>query len=369
MRGFVLFKDHQFNRQKCSFKPAKDAKTQEFLPSDIAAYGIDGTAAFLSASNASGSLGNIFLEYILQGSPSLLYYGSSYFVESEGEISELLYSVENVQKDGKVFEKKDESFKRQLLDYFKACPDLSAAVLSSRFDSKSLYKLFLSYYECRNIPYQSYIAKGNLVQLKWGAGIKAQRNTLYAKRFAGSTYYFEQSDPVWKPFFSPFLAIHLSYPRLNRRLSLRTGLAFHRFTYTNTEVNDRAGVDLLYEMELQTSHIEIPFVVMYNLNKSSESTFIPYIFAGGGMNFMLNLESERTTTTLTDIRLSRNVLSGRDTYFIGRAGLGATIVLSKGLRLFSEIFVENSSGFAIPDDNDVVINRKALGLSLGTYFK
>lgn len=368
LRGYVLFKDHTYNRQNCRFKTTQEGPVLEFLASEIEAYGIDGIASFRSASRSSDPSQKVFLEYILRGAPSLLYYGSTYFIESGNQVEELIYKIETLKKGEKVYQKEVETFKSQLLDYFTSCPDLSAAVLSSRYDSKSLTKLFSSYHECAGTSSESFISEGNLIQIKWGAGVKAQRNTLNAKRLAGSTFYFETSDAKWDPFFSPFFAVHLSYPRINGRLALRSGIAFHRYSYSNSEVNDRAGVDLFYEMDISTSQIELPLEVIYNLGKT-HNKLAPYVFVGTGMNFLLTLTGDRKTSTLNDLPLSRNEFSGRGSSFMLRGGFGATLTMGNSLSLFTELFAENSNGFIVPDDNDVIINRKALGLSIGVYFK
>ena len=367
LRGYILFKDHSFNRKNCKYKATQEAKVQNFSADMIQSYGVDGKALFKSYKRR-GKSELVFLEYLLYGSPSLLHFGSTYFLESEGAMEELISKTDTVIINGKTYLKDSDTYKQQLLQQFQGCNEISSMVSETELSPKSLMKLFTVYYECTKSNYTNLNSKGNNLRIRLGAAMRVGRISSFSKRFAGSTYYFDGADPKWSYILSPNILIHLSYPRLNSNLAVRTGLAFSKYTYSNAEVNDRAGPELFYEMDIESSFLEIPFYLIYNFTKSGSQVFVPYVFVGGSMNAMINLTGDRKTSTLSGDLLSSNTFEGQSTFFSARAGLGGSFRISNSISVFGEIFGDSSNGYAIPDDNDVMLYLKSINLTIGAFF-
>lgn len=369
LRGYVLFEDHVFNRKKCLFKTSLTATQQSFAPSDIRKYGVDGIAMFRSAELGikSGTKKWVFVEYMLQGTPSLLYYGSKYFLEDGNKLEALAVRIDTVKRGDQNFLREGRTFKNVLRETFESCSDALNMLEETKSSARYFYDLFQTFYECKATPYQSFISKGKWVQFQWGAGVSGNRFNLNPKRFAGSTYYFEETDLLRSQYLSPFVSFRISYPRLSSRLAIRAGLAFSQFAFSISDVNDRSGVDLLYEMDVESSVLEIPITISYNLTKANNKAIVPYLFAGGGFNLPLNITGERRTFTMAGLRLSSNSLaSGSGISFI-RGGVGSTFKLGSAVSVFAELWGEGTNGFIVPDDNDVLFYKRSIGLSMGVY--
>ena len=367
MRGSVLYKDHRFNRKNCKFRA--EGESIDFSPGNIRAYGVDGVASFRSVERElRGNMEWVFAEYMLMGEPALLFYGSTYFVEKDNKVELLVSGSEIVTVDGKKLEKTSDEYKRQLLNLLNDCSDISGMVVQTEYNDKSLKKLFNAYYKCKgkSFAYQEDQRSGIIVNP--GVSIRAGRITTSFERFIGSTYYFEQNDISWDQFLSPSFFIRISYPKINANLAIRVGIAWSSFTYTNSDVNDRAGIDLLYEMETKTSLIEVPINFVYSFRRLGGERLYPYVFAGGSMLIPVQFDGERKTTTPAGSVLSRNSFRKRTSFFAARAGLGADMRISKSLTTFVEFFYESSDDYAMSDDSQVLMYLKSLNASLGVYF-
>lgn len=370
LRGYILFEDHMFNRGHCLFKSSLDAPQKSFSPTDIRTYGVDGIALFRSweLEKRSGKKKLIFLEYMLQGAPSLLFYGSKYFLEEGNNVIELDVKKDTVSQEGKIFIQEGQVFRNFLIQQFGACSDMLDMLEDTKSGGTYLYDIVKTYHECQELSYQSFVSKKKWVQLQLGAGVSGNRFNYFPKRFAGSTYYFEGSDPLWSYFIGRFVRLHVSYPRLNSRWAVRTDLIFSQIDFSISEINDRAGIDLLYEMDIATSALEVPITLAYNLTKSTNRVIIPYVFAGVGVGLPLGLAGKRRTLNTDGTQLSRNFLFSLNSFALIKGGFGTTFKLGNSITGFFEFWGERTNGYIVPDDNNVLLYRRNLGLKLGAYF-
>ena len=368
LEGFILYKDHRFNRQNCKFRESVTGKIKDYAPDALHGYGVNGIASFRSVERAV-KIGKdwIFAEYLLEAKTSLLFYGSTFFIEQGNKIERLISGTETVNVDGRTLEKDADMYKRQLLELLSDCRDISGLVVQTKYNDKSLTKLLKAYYNCSGGSYTDLSGQHAGLQLSPGFAIRMARITTTFERVIGSTYYFEQNEVSWDQFLSPSFFIRISYPKIDASLALRLGIAYSGFSYSNSDVNDRAGIDLTYEMETKTSLVEIPANLVYSFSRLGGNGFSPYIFLGGSMNIPIKFEGERKTTSSSGTVLSRNSFRERGSFFSARAGLGLDIHISDSFTGFLEFFYDSSAVYAIPEDSQVVMYLKSLNLSLGIF--
>ncbi|MCB0841293.1 MAG: outer membrane beta-barrel protein, partial [Bacteroidetes bacterium] len=318
--GLILYKDHNFNRKICQFKNTPESDVISYSPDQIREYKVEGITHFKSAEiEEKWEVSLVFVEYIMEGNPSLLNYKNRLFVEGIAGFEELKKLVEDTVKIGtRVTVQGREQYKQALYSSMNQCPEMAAKILETRYHVKKFLELFTQYYECTDQTYTAYTTNEELGKLRLGASLTVQGMNLGLKSFT-NVYMFEDAKAAFDFAIKPRFFIDFSMPSRIRNLSYRAGISYLRFNYVFKGESERSGGNLFYELPVKMDVLEFPQYVTYTFNSDPRSL---YLLGGMNVGVPLRASSERRAISNSGTILSQNGFKHLDIFASLVAGLG-----------------------------------------------
>ncbi|WP_162555861.1 hypothetical protein [Reichenbachiella versicolor] len=153
LQGFIEVRHTTENAKYCGFRtPLIDSQQEEYTPEDIKGYVINDTKYYASKEvNRNGVREQLFLEYLVKGYANLYYLkeedGESFFVEKNGEFTELTNSKKVINSDnGLTYMQESNKYKGTLMYLFSDAPEMKNSLQAMKFDTNSMIKATKNYH-------------------------------------------------------------------------------------------------------------------------------------------------------------------------------------------------------------------------------
>lgn len=317
IQGEIDYRAWGSTPKNIKFKTSPDSDIQKLIPIDLNAFHvgddyfisrkviIDKTTRqkhqLVSPGNTTQAEEHIFLQLLFQGTATLYVHldqnlSSHFFIEKDQvPLTELVYQLVLVEKDGEYLRQKKTRYKGQLLYFLKDCPSLQANINSLRYLRTSFVKLFQKYQECKGggegIVYELPKSKAKFqVQLFAGA-----YNTNISMP---STDILEPSS--YTSSLRPLVGIGAQFQLPGRFRNIVLSSDFHYKSYEDTDSWELGWTGFgptpftrLYETEVSVSYLKWTNMVRYRpfVKKST-----PYVGLGFSQALLLNSENQVTLT-------------------------------------------------------------------------
>jgi len=246
IQGFIDYRNWANNPGKVSFKDKIDGEQTVYEPLDIQSFEVDNERYVGARVETETSvdlihelttnrelqieLATTFLQTIIQGEKSLYYYQISgskkknFYILQNGKFELLImkrYLVgDKVTKSLSINRK----YLKQLEDYLGDCPSVQMKLRDTKYERKSIKKLFYAYYDCTQTEaeFQKKIEKMSIE-----VGVLAGM-TLTSLEFEGEFdfIYLRSVDYPPSQNFSAGLFLDLILPRNQRKMSIYNELFF-----------------------------------------------------------------------------------------------------------------------------------------------
>lgn len=205
LSGFIDYRNWSRNPAKIQFKNKLDAAKINYTTQDIHKFGVHNeiyVSAIVETEISSSQVNNLsespqlnirtdttFLQIIIDGSKSLLYYNTStdkeqFYIKIDTTFHLLIHKKYTKIDRGLKNIIENNKFQGQLIYYLENCPSVGSKAKNAQYNKRSLEKLFLSYYACsQSVP--KFHKKVEKVSFTFGilAGISSTK-----VNFGGDTY-------------------------------------------------------------------------------------------------------------------------------------------------------------------------------------
>ena len=317
--GWVLFKDHFFNSKKCVFKPSIDGPSETYSSNQLIAYSIADKKYFYSTEIPNGDLTSrekVFLEYVIQGEVSLLFYQDRYFIKTNDGIQELT-TVEKETNDGtKVYIKRQPLYKLTLRKEMTDCLTIDQYLVKTTFNLKSLSQLLVDYHKCTGRSFIKYGGDHEKISILFSLAPGVQATNLKFQSEYSSEYLFaDQYKTDWNLSFTASMWLEFYRKETFNRIRFKSGLTFYTNKFRIYEENPGAGLN--HQLDIESTRIEVPIILKCYLSRNN--TF--YLQGGIGLNRNIKWKDHlivivppsyiyRESSDLKPNNLSVNILAG-----------------------------------------------------------
>jgi hypothetical protein len=328
IQGYILVKDHFSNTHSCTFKTLNSEDSREYSPGELMSYGVKGKAYFVSAEVSTGdSMVKIFLDCIVSGDVSLFYVQNRYFIESQKKIEELTITKRDVKQGDKIYNVEVESYKGLLQESMKECKDIFKYLEKTKLNKKDLSELFIAYNICTKHPYKEFSNDENKVKLSVGlsAGYVASGLKLNSSL---DSYSYINGMNSFSPSLSTSFILKVSNIDIKDRFSFQTGIVL---TFNNNRIYDEKKTsNLVYDLNIESIRIEIPFTVAYDIVKGRRGS--TYFFLGFGLNSFIKWDETLSIKILSTSFLldEKSELENNPFFFSMMGGLGQRFNTPRG---------------------------------------
>ena len=326
--GFILWKDQAFNAKKCVFRNTLETTEKSYNTNELKAYAIPGKKYFHSSLVRGLTEEQVFLECIVLGRLSLFFYKDRYFVKIQDEIKELIISEQDVTQDGKVYRGKRFEYKELLQKNMFDCPNSLKELETTTLNKKSLKRLFVNYLECVEVESILYESTALKTMVRFGFGVGLVASNLNLSYGGGARLTYIEGVKIQKELsVSPSFIIEFSRPELSDRFQIRTGLTL--YTLKHQIYDENPTTNLINELSIETSRIEVPVLFKYYLLKQNIGL---YILGGAGFDTFIKWDDLEVVSTVSPgavLRESMDVLDHRQSFINFMAGIGIDFPLGK----------------------------------------
>ena len=260
-KGFVDYRFWNSNPDNVSFKNAMGEISINYFPLEIREFGVFGeiyTGAIIQTETSLTSILEIgselkmqtdttFLKTLIAGSKSLYYYKSlsgkeSFYFRHENQFEWLVYKKYLKEYEGGFIVSENNKFKGQLAVYLDDCSEMVSKLNKLKYTRKSLEKVFLDYYSCRNTDFSF----NNFTSNSDSYAAKKANNILPEFGILGglsvSAIKFEGTSPKYiiygdfKPSFniSGGVYMDLVFVRTNSRVSINNELLYYSYKFSDS---------------------------------------------------------------------------------------------------------------------------------------
>jgi hypothetical protein len=369
LTGLVEFSDNQTIPDPCRFKRFDIARTVEYSPSEIKAFGYMNGNRYESWNIGSGP---VFLEVIVTGKVTLFQRESKYFVSKDrGKPVELKKGHMSFDTPSGTKEFKD------ITEFLAWITEGRAGTISNNFDVKSGIVTLITNYD-RSTPDPYYIYKRSytekqLTQLAVKSGVNKTRFGI----IGGMNYYMmnikfdpnmtglTQRDycPTSQADMAPTFGITLERVLLRRtdRISARVDMLYnsHKF-YSYSQKDNVFGGTVRDDSWFSFTGVKIPVSVQYSI---TGSRLVPYVSLGAAYQLFLSksyLHSSEIENSMHEISTYVDQymkLKSSEVTAIG--GVGCRLRITGKVNLHLMCMFEYGKGFFENKFNDEFNTRRA----------
>ncbi|BDD04708.1 outer membrane beta-barrel protein [Aureibacter tunicatorum] len=374
LSGYIDFKEWSKSPKFIRFKSNdKEKDSRKFYPNDLINYEVDGekyisaiieseispriSSTFDFDKNIQTETDTAFIRVIISGSKMLYHYknnfgNDNYYINVDNEIKLLTYKKYKKHKDLSVNHRmvfdENKRYLAELSLYLNDCQKISKTLKTTSYNTKSLEKLFIKYYECRNNEKfeKSETDEGNF-KFWLIAGMTVNDMRLTFSNFGMTTRHLHQANISNS--FSPTFGISAEYiiPRNHNKWSIYNELHHSSF---NFEYDYESNTNV----KISASYLKIINMIRYKYFTNNKSHI--FINAGMGNGIMISSTNKKTEEygyTEKRIRESEAIPAGMHKYDLSlNFGAGYSIK-----RLSLEIRYENT------------LNKLPQSMSLGSTLK
>ncbi|TCO08407.1 hypothetical protein [Natronoflexus pectinivorans] len=234
IHGFIDHRGEIRNMRICSFKESIEGPEKEFLPGEIYGYRFNSGKFYISKEINTEEVNDIvFVEFLLMGISNLYYYRNSsynaYFIETEDkELLELRRSIDEIQRDGRVYRRSNDSYQGVLNYAFSDYPEIRNEIFKTDFSHKSLIQITRRYHDYKCSDEACIIFEKRLPVLR------VEIKPMIGYALSGITFKNTQVDHInFQMSSSSFAGIALNFiaPRWNEKTSFLVNLTFNEDYY------------------------------------------------------------------------------------------------------------------------------------------
>lgn len=354
--------------ESIDFRQEANKPPERLGPEDIKGYGFSDDKVFRSYDLylTKSEIKRSFLEVLVHGGVSLFKHKKSFYISKQ---SDSLFHLTNESKEtyieGEKYFKKSNQYISVLNMLLFDCIDLRSKIAAARLMEVSLTKLVEAYNQCTGHYSISFKSKKRWLSVKPGliAGLNIS-NIDFKPRFPSFSYLSNASGMYKFAIFG--LAINISAPRLNERVSFDGGVTYNELHLTaQSEILGRF-VSTYHDFTLKMEQIRIPTGIKY-LFPNKKIT--PYLIVG--LTQIINLNRQALTLQQNEIRNTVNTtkiepfsIPGHQASFHGAVGIQKTLLPK--LDTFLQLRIEKNTG--ITESDGVESNVLNFQILLGTYF-
>jgi hypothetical protein len=292
VHGFIFYRAENLH-EKCTFKKTKDAKSVDYKPFDIVAFGFaEGTFYISKNFTIENETSAAFLEYLIRGKASIYYLRRNtdhYFIEKENtRIIELTEPDKYVKKDGKTFFI-NKQFKGKLKATLQDCREIFPQIEQTNLTHSSLTKLAKTYHNkvCPDQQCEIFERTRKSIHVNWNI----YGGTSFDKLEFGIDYKTNYASGIK---FGAGIEIE-NILQWTERISLGLDITLHKLNQVNlisTPPKDNFNIlfteyegtkyqltpNTAFNVNLKTSFLDIPFSVNYTFSRSKIRPFVNVAF-------------------------------------------------------------------------------------------
>lgn len=307
VKGYIDYKNWEKNPDKIRFKRTQEAQPEIYRPLDIVAFGVS-DEIFVSAiveseysllviselifdSRENLKTDTTFLHTLLKGEKSLYYFKNragreNFYIMTDSGYNLLVYRKHLKKVDENKIVVENNKYVGQLLIYLQNCPAISERIKTVSYKTKSLLKLFRSYYTCTSTE-ASYVVKEE--KPKVGFGVLAGISNTSIKFTNTGFEYLANTDYGTSTDFSAGIFLGLVLPRNLGKWSFHSELLFTAYNL-NGSYTDFVNEDYytITDTRLEFSYLNLNLMARFHYPLDNLNWF----FGGGISNgFMIQDEN------------------------------------------------------------------------------
>lgn len=351
INGLISYNRDKVNAKLCIFKRDTELNKETFTPDQIKSYKFTDGKYFISSTSLNYEFNEIvFLEYLLKGKVSVLYYQDDvkdhFFVVKDTTIIKLdnQYRLTGNPEEDILIQSKPKKYKEQLTFLFQDQPSLFEKIKRINCNPKDLIMITKEYQKL-NCPYQECIEyekrAGGSLKFKFGIFSSVGLSMLSSPPYNMNISDYDETkflnfNPAFTYEIGATLNMYFDYYGRNR-VGLQLSPSLNFVEYKSREERSLAPLLYVYNLNVKYTTLKIPLLLKYSFYNSNRS-IIPYFKIGPGAAIYLNqdgtyeyysapLISPSNPTSVYKKRL--NHVKSSCFYFM--AGVGTDIKLGKNL--------------------------------------
>ncbi|MEZ4917879.1 MAG: outer membrane beta-barrel protein [Saprospiraceae bacterium] len=284
LTGLIDYRNWDVNPKLIDFKTSESDQLQRFNPTQISSFYVHNELYVSGIVDVEKSpiriddlaegprpdlaRDTIFLQALVQGTKSLLYYNTPYgnnnfYIKQNGSFDLLIYKKYIKKEGGKRLIAENNRYIGQLLYYLQDCAALRSKIQNAPYDPKKLVELFNQYYWCVGQKY-SYRKEKEKKSLEWGLTLGG---TITSLTFSGDGFPSLSGTDFSKSVnFTKGVFLNLPIARTQNKVSLQNELVFTKFEvsgiYTDFRNPDYYFIDT---MHLGYSHMKLNTLFRYTV--------------------------------------------------------------------------------------------------------
>ncbi len=343
-KGWIDYKEGKESFQSCRFKPDPDAEFITYLPADLAGYGYDGDATYVSRWVGEDSMKKLlFLEVLLDSHYTLLKSFEYYFVESGEELfQQITFDPVMTTIDGSETKKASPKNLGVIRYLVRDCADLNTELDKLKFYDKELIKFFKDFNTC--LGYESKELKAGKpwfsMSVKAMAGMTSSIFDIKATETGEEILALPYSN---SNNITGGIGFEFYSPRNIESVLFETGVFFTQTRYSSTTYEDKIHDEYNF-VNFSFSECKVPIGLTFKLKSRG---LVPYIKAGVAANFILKSEDEWIRNTVMDNIILTEINDAVDdqNFHLGFwGGFGITKPILKKHEIFLELRFERTHG-------------------------
>lgn len=306
IHGTIDYHSWGVNPTKVSFRSVNDNVQNIYKPKDIKSFSVNHeiyVSAKVKVEVGSRNINNlhqdpvvktkldmVFLETMIRGVKSLYHFKNSdgiedFYIKHNGEYVLLIYKkylkklrddkrfVQNIR----IYITDNNKYLGQLAYYLKDCKSIDSKIKGTKYNQKSLEKLFLYYYDCTHSEVEF---KKNIQGLKLEVGVLAGISSSSIEFNSTTLMNIVNAKDSRSLNFSGGMFLDLVLPRTKRKLSIYNELIYTSFKFENYYS------DYTNENKYTNTHVNFgySYLKMNNMLRFKYPIGRLYVFANAGIS-------------------------------------------------------------------------------------
>lgn len=307
-KGYIDFRDWKVNPELIQFKNDLNGSSVTYKPEELETFKVNGytyvstrtTIPTLQSfkeefkSDHQTEVKSVFLRVIIRDSKELYEYSYSngknvYLIGSNKNFELLVYKKYFRKINGEIIATENNKYLGQLILYLNDCDDVNTQLKRSSYGSKSLIKLFESYYDCKGEKFkiESPISKP---KNRFGIQTGATLTKIISDKSEGNQEFDNSTD------FTVGLYYEYVIPKNRGQWSIMNEVTFSRYETFNYYESSNTNFDFNFSRSIGFSLININHMIRKSIPIGKLS-----IFLNGGISNSWNIHEITNSTTRESI--------------------------------------------------------------------